>query len=80
QVEALTSEELLGQTNAFFNNAPTGKIFAERAKAVGDSPFKGPKFFAINDAMQQALTRVDVDKSDDAESSWAKFLTAVKSL
>ena len=80
QVEALTSEELLSQTSAFFNNAPTGKIFAERAKAVGDSPFKGPKFFAINDAMQQALTRVDVDKSDDAESSWAKFLTAVKSL
>jgi cellobiose transport system substrate-binding protein len=30
--------------------------------------------------MQQALTRVDVDKSDDVESSWAKFLTAVKSL
>ncbi|MDQ0755302.1 hypothetical protein QFZ61_001289 [Arthrobacter sp. B3I4] len=30
--------------------------------------------------MQQALTRVDVDKSDDPASSWAKFLTAVKSL
>ncbi|WP_346957766.1 extracellular solute-binding protein [uncultured Arthrobacter sp.] len=80
QVKALDSEALLGQTNKFFNNAPTGKIFAERAKAVGATPFKGPKFFAINDAMQQALTRVDVDKKDDAESSWAKFLTAVKSL
>lgn len=80
QVQALSSEALLSQTNAFFNNAPTGKIFAERAKAVGASPFKGPKFFAINDAMQQALTRVDVDKSDDAASSWTKFLAAVKSL
>ncbi|QDY90207.1 extracellular solute-binding protein [Arthrobacter sp. UKPF54-2] len=80
QVQALSSDALLSQTNTFFNNAPTGKIFAERAKAVGASPFKGPKFFAINDAMQQALTRVDVDKSDDAASSWTKFLAAVKSL
>ncbi|MEO5780701.1 MULTISPECIES: extracellular solute-binding protein [Arthrobacter] len=80
QVEALTSETLLSQTNAFFNDAPTGEIFAERAKAVGATPFKGSKFFPINDAMQQALTRVDVDKSDDAASSWEKFVTAVKSL
>ena len=58
----------------------SGSQAAERAKAVGASPFKGPKFFAINDAMQQALTRVDVDKSDDAASSWTKFLAAVKSL
>ncbi|MBX7443824.1 MULTISPECIES: extracellular solute-binding protein [unclassified Arthrobacter] len=80
QKEALESPELLGQTNAFFNGAPTGEIFAERAKAVEVTPFKGAKFFAINDAMQQALTRVDVDKSDDAASSWEKFVAAVKSL
>ena len=30
--------------------------------------------------MQQALTRVDVDKTDNPASSWAKFLTAVKNL
>ena len=80
QKEALESSELLGQTSKFFNGAPTGEIFAERAKAVDVTPFKGTKYFAINDAMQQALTRVDVDKSDDAASSWDKFLTAVKSL
>ena len=80
QAEALESSELLGQTNAFFNGAPTGEIFAERAKAVDVTPFKGTRFFAINDAMQQALTRVDVDKTDDAASSWEKFVTAVKSL
>lgn len=80
QKEALESSELLGQTNAFFNGAPTGQIFAERAKAVEVTPFKGTKYFAINDAMQQALTRVDVDKSDDAASSWDKFVAAVKSL
>lgn len=80
QKEALESSELLGQTSKFFNGAPTGQIFAERAKAVDGTPFKGTKYFAINDAMQQALTRVDVDKSDDAASSWDKFVTAVKSL
>ncbi|ACL38398.1 extracellular solute-binding protein family 1 [Pseudarthrobacter chlorophenolicus A6] len=80
QKEALESSELLGQTSKFFDGAPTGEIFAERAKAVDVTPFKGTKYFAINDAMQQALARVDVDKSDDAASSWDKFVTAVKSL
>jgi cellobiose transport system substrate-binding protein len=80
QTEALTSEALLAQTNAFFNDAPTGEILANRATAVAVAPFKGANYFAINDAMQQALTRVDVDQTDDAASSWAKFEEAVQSL
>ncbi len=80
QQAALTSPDLLGVTKPFFNDAPTGQILANRAKAVTVAPFKGPKYFAINDAMQQALSRVDVDKTDDAASSWAKFVTAVKAL
>ena len=80
QVEALTSDDLLSQTNAFFNDAPTGQILADRAKAVTVAPFKGPNYFAINDAMQQALARVDVDKTDDPASSWAKFEEAVNTL
>jgi cellobiose transport system substrate-binding protein len=28
--------------------------------------------------MTQALTRVDVDETDDADSSWDKFVTDVK--
>jgi cellobiose transport system substrate-binding protein len=80
QQKALTSTDLLGVTNPFFNGAPTGQILANRAKAVTVSPFKGPKYFAINDAMQQALTRVDVDKTDDPASSWTKFVTDVKNL
>lgn len=80
QVEALESDELLNATNAFFNDAPTGDILAERAQAVDVTPFKGPKYFPINDAMQQALTRVDVDQTDDPASSWEKFVTAVNAL
>jgi cellobiose transport system substrate-binding protein len=80
QNEALTDAALLSQTNAFFNDAPTGEILANRAKAVTVAPFKGANYFAINDALQQALTRVDVDKTDDAASSWAKFEEAVNAL
>lgn len=67
-------------TKPFFNNAPTGTILVNRANAVTVAPFKGKNYFAINDAMQQALTRVDVDKTDDPAASWAKYLTAVKAL
>lgn len=80
QVEALESEELLSSTNAFFNDAPTGEIFAERAKAITFQPYKGPDYFSINTALQDALTRVDVDGTDDAQSSWDKFVSDVEAL
>ncbi|WP_372595147.1 extracellular solute-binding protein [Actinotalea sp.] len=72
QVEALASDDLLGQTNAFFNDAPTGQILANRAEAVTVAPFKGANYFAINTTVTDALTRVDVDKTDDAATSWDK--------
>jgi cellobiose transport system substrate-binding protein len=80
QVEAQESDELAAITNEFFNNAPIGEIFAERSAAVTVAPYKGPNYFAINDAMAQAINRVDVDKTDDAESSWAKWVDAVAAL
>lgn len=81
QVEALESQDLLTVTNPFFNNAPTGQILADAAKAINPvPPFKGPQYFAINDAMSQAIGRVDVDKTDDPASSWAKFEEAVSAL
>ena len=76
QVDALSSEDLLSQTNAFFNDAPTGEILANRAAAITATPFKGPNYFAIHTTVTDALTRVDVDKTDDAASSWEKALTA----
>ncbi|MCU1432781.1 MAG: transporter substrate-binding protein [Actinotalea sp.] len=76
QVEALSSPDLLGATNAFFNNAPTGEILAERAEAVTATPYKGANYFAIHTTVADALTRVDVDQTDDAASSWEKALTA----
>lgn len=74
QKAALESAELKEMTNAFFNNAPVGEIFSNRAKAVSVTPHKGPHYFAISDVVTAALTRVDVAKSDTGESSWKKAL------
>jgi cellobiose transport system substrate-binding protein len=80
QVAALESSDLTSVKNAFFNDAGTGEIFSERAKAVSVVPFKGPKYSGINDAMQQAISRVDIDKTDTPQASWDKFVTAVQAL
>ena len=80
QKEALKDPELTSAVNEFFNNAPTGEILANRAAAITVAPFKGPNYFAVNDAMGSAILRVDVQKTDDIESSWTKFLEAVNAL
>lgn len=80
QEAALVDPELQSYTNAFFNNAPAGEILSNRAEAVTLNPYKGPNYFAISTAMQQALNRVDVDQTDNADSSWAKFETEVNAL
>ncbi|WP_217178702.1 ABC transporter substrate-binding protein [Streptomyces sp. AC495_CC817] len=79
QSDALTDETLLGATNAFFTDAPTGQILSERAQAVTVSPFKGEHYFQINDAMQKALTRVE-EGTQDAATSWAQWIDEVKAL
>jgi cellobiose transport system substrate-binding protein len=76
QVDALESETLLSSTNEYFNNAPVGQIFTDRANAVTVSPFKGEYYFQINDAMQQALTRVE-DGTQDAKTSWDQWVSEV---
>lgn len=80
QMEALASPDLLGVTNEFFNGAPTGQILADRAKAVSVVPFKGPNYFAVRAAVSNAINRVDVDKTDDAATSWAKAVEEVAAL
>lgn len=79
QNEALTNATLLEATNEYFNNAPIGSIFSERAQAVTVSPFKGEKYFQINDAMQKALTRVE-EGTQDADTSWKQWVSEVKAI
>lgn len=82
QVEAHTSDVLLEATNSFFNDAPVGAIFSARAKALDEvaPAFKGPNYFAIHETVQDAITRVDVDKTHDAAGSWQDALTAFAEL
>jgi cellobiose transport system substrate-binding protein len=79
QVEALESDKVTSATNAFFNDAPTGQILAERAQAVTVQPYKGPKYSDILQAFQAAVLRVD-DGSQDAAESWDQFVTDVEAL
>ena len=78
QQEALASDELKSSVNPFFNDAPVGEILANRAVGI-IAPFKGPQYFAINDAMQTALTSVDVNGGDPA-TEWDTFIAAVNAL
>lgn len=79
QVDALKDSTLLDSTNAFFNGAPVGQIFSDRAAAVAVSPFKGAHYFQVNDAMQQALTRVE-DGTQSADESWNQWVSEVKAI
>jgi cellobiose transport system substrate-binding protein len=80
QVAAYESDELTGFENPYFNNAPVGAIFTDRAKAVDVAPFKSTHYFPINDALMNALARVDIDKTDNAADSWTKFVADVEAL
>lgn len=80
QVEALKSSDLLDYTDEFFNNAPVGQIYSDMSAKVTVQPYKGPNYFAIGTVVTDALTRVDIDKTDDATSSWNKALTAFDEL
>ncbi|MCU1432259.1 MAG: transporter substrate-binding protein [Actinotalea sp.] len=80
QLEALESEELLSSVNPFFNDAPVGEILANRAAAVEVQPFKGPNYFSIHTTVTDAISRVDVDQTDDAASSWEKALSDYQNL
>ncbi|MGP9582169.1 MULTISPECIES: ABC transporter substrate-binding protein [unclassified Brachybacterium] len=79
QVDALADEGVTSAVNEFFNSAPVGEIYSERATAIDVQPFMGPNFFVINTVLADAITRWDVDGMDPAES-WEQALTAYDEL
>lgn len=80
QTEATTNADVVAKTDPYFGDAPTGEIFSNRFAPIATQPYRGEQYFPINAALGDAYTRVDVDKTDDAASSWAKFETAVNDL
>ncbi len=79
QVAAYDSATLKDAVNAYFNNAPVGSILTDRSNAITVSPFKGVKYFPINDAMQKALTRVE-EGTQSISDSWNQFVEEVNAL
>jgi cellobiose transport system substrate-binding protein len=79
QIETYTSPALLDAKNEFFNNAPTGTIFVNRAKAFTFKPFKGIKYGAIMQVVQNGLTRVESGKQS-IDDSWKQVVSEVSAL
>lgn len=78
QVEALEDPELLGTKDPYFNQAPAGEIFSNRAGAIDVQPYHGPLYSDILGKFQDAINRVD--QGTDPEKSWDKFVDEVAAL
>lgn len=78
QVEALESETVLAATDDYFNGAPAGEIFSNRAAAITVQPFHGPLYSDVLQKFQDAINRVDQGTSPD--DSWKTFEQDVASL
>jgi cellobiose transport system substrate-binding protein len=79
QTDAYEDTALTDSVNEYFNDAPVGEILTNRANAVNVAPFKGEYYFQINDAMQQALTRVE-DGTQDKQTSWDQWVSEVNAI
>ena len=61
------------QVNQYFNNAPVGQIFINRAKNVILKQHKGPREGEINQVFTAALARVD-EGTQTPEAAWKQAL------
>ncbi|MBO0842734.1 MAG: carbohydrate ABC transporter substrate-binding protein [Nocardioides sp.] len=65
-----------GGTDAYFNDAPTAKILADRAQAVKPNlPYKGDKYSDILALLQSTIHEVDL--SNPPSVAWTDFLDGV---
>lgn len=77
---AMANDTVSNKVDTFLNNAPTGKIFADRAKAVKVVPYMGAQYFDIDSKFGNALDRVDVNKEQTPSQAWKQYVDDVKSL
>ncbi|MFD0583044.1 type 2 periplasmic-binding domain-containing protein [Dactylosporangium darangshiense] len=66
---------IVGYTNPFFNNAPTGRIFTTAAKRLRPQ-YQGPKDGDIGPLIGQGINRVDKGKQRP-EQAWRQVLKDV---
>ena len=77
---AQASSDVSSKTDTYLNDAPTGKIFANRAKAYDIVPYKGSQYFDIQTKMVDALNRVDATQEQTPDQAWKQWLEDVKAL
>ena len=67
-------------TDSYFNDAPTGKIFSDRANAITVAPYRGTRYYDLDTKFTDALSRVDVTQEQTADEAWQQYVDDVKSL
>jgi len=72
-LDAYDDPQVKSQVNPYFNNAPVGQIFVNRARNVILKQHKGPRDGEINQIFSAALARVDEGKQDP-EAAWKQAL------
>lgn len=80
QVESYTEPALLEYTAEYFNDAPAGQIFTERAEAVTVRPYRGPDFFRVYEIVNAGVTRAAEEKIQNVDESWEQVLEELKAL
>jgi cellobiose transport system substrate-binding protein len=76
--QAIDDPAVQGFANAYFNDAPVGKIFGDSVKAL-KPVYLGPDNLAINDRVTNALTAVEQGKLQPDEA-WTKAVDDAKRL
>lgn len=76
--QAIDDPAVQAFTNAYFNDAPVGKIFGDSVKAL-KPVYLGPDNLAINDRVTNALTAVEQGKLQPDEA-WTKAVDDAKRL
>jgi cellobiose transport system substrate-binding protein len=72
-LDAYDDPQVKSQVNPYFNNAPVGQIFVNRAKNVFLKQHKGPRDGEINQVFSAALARVD-DGRQSPDAAWRQAL------
>ncbi|GAA1118980.1 extracellular solute-binding protein [Kribbella jejuensis] len=72
-LDAYDDPQVKSQVNPYFNNAPVGQIFVNRARSVILKQHKGPRDGEINQIFSAALARVDAGKQAP-DAAWKQAL------
>ncbi|TDD58110.1 carbohydrate ABC transporter substrate-binding protein [Kribbella antibiotica] len=76
-VDAYDDTQVKSQVNAYFNNAPVGQIFVNRARAVILKQHKGPREGEINQVFSAELAKVDQGKETPLKA-WNRALNGAE--